>query len=201
MYCLSWVPHLVRKGQCCIVCPGSWVPRLVRTGKCLYYSTDISKLARLKFERMSSLRCPGPVVHSEEPSKIIPDALFECGIHFSRFDVSTPMETTNLKSTHAQPEMHTRTQNQPVKHMFHPRNCLHDSAPARPQRERQTPTRSHTRGGDLGCFNLASWLPQQTMSVLLRHLQKARKGTMSCQHDTARHVNRSSCTCRRSRII
>ena len=88
-----------------------------------------------------------------------------------------------------------------IQHMFHPRNCLHDSAPARPQRERQTPTRSHTRGGDLGCFNLASWLPQQTMSVLLRYLQKARKGTMSCQHDTARHVNRSSCTCRRSRII
>ena len=69
------------------------------------------------------------------------------------------------------------------KHTFHPRNCLHDSAPARPQRERQTPTRSHTRGGDLGCFNLASWLPQQTMSVLLRYLQKARKGTTSCQRN------------------
>ena len=43
--------------------------------------------------------------------------------------------------------------------MFHPRNCPHDSAPAQPQRERKTPTRSHTRGGPLGQFSLAFLAP------------------------------------------
>ncbi len=69
--------------------------------------------------------------------------------------------------------------------MFHPRNCPHDSAPAQPQRERKTPTRSHTRGGPLGQFSLAFLAPATNnecpVAATFGNAKNHKCNSMSCQ--------------------
>ena len=71
--------------------------------------------------------------------------------------------------------------------MFHPRNCLHDSAPARPQRERQTPTRNNARGGVLGRFNLTFMAPATNIECPVAVL--AERNIVNLHAKQAAHLN------------